>query len=514
MPGLSYPARPAINILKETVGDVMIEINDVSYTYANNASSDGLHHLNLKVNKGEVVILCGPSGCGKTTITRLVNGLIPHFFEGDCRGSIRVCGHDTMQEPIYALSHFVGSVFQDPRSQFFTTDSTSELAFGGENMGLPEDEIRQRVWSISSSLGIERLMGRSMFALSGGEKQQIACAAVSVVDPEVLVLDEPSSNLDSRAIGRLHEQIALWKEQGKTILIAEHRLHYLRALADRIIYMRQGGIVREFTPRELARLSDSKMSDLGLRALSFSQIAGKKTRGPENLSKPNRKFLHIQDLRFAYKRQPECLHITEASIPVGSLVALIGENGAGKSTLARCLSGLERRSRGTICLADQQYRRRKRLQIVYMVMQDVNHQLFTESVLDEVLLSMHEPQKEEAERILDQLGLAQVSDNHPMALSGGQKQRVAMASAIASGREILLLDEPTSGLDLLHMQKMATLLSHFQVEGRTVITITHDPEFIIECCDYVLELEKGGVKASYWLDEEGKEHMLSFPNPW
>lgn len=488
----------------------MIELDDICYTYANNDSSHGLHHVNLNVGKGEVVVLCGPSGCGKTTVTQLVNGLIPHFFEGNCTGSVRVCGRDTVSQPLYELSHSVGSIFQDPRSQFFTTDSTSELAFGGENLGLPEDDIRSKVGSIVSSLGIEGLMGRSMFALSGGEKQQIACAAVSVTDPEVLVLDEPSSNLDSGAIEKLRQQIALWKQEGKTVLIAEHRLHYLKDIVDRVVYMRQGRIVHEYSPTELANLSGAAMRELGLRAFIPSQIVRKAAMPSGNPSTQHSALLRVEDLRFAYKHQQECLHITETSIPQGALVAVIGKNGAGKSTFARCLCGLERRSRGSVWLANRKYPTRKRLKTVYMVMQDVNHQLFTETVLDEILLSMEEPNREEAERILDRLGLTGLYDHHPMALSGGQKQRLAIASAIASRREVLLLDEPTSGLDLSHMEKTATLLSDVQREGRTVITVTHDPEFILECCDYVMELEDGEVKASYSLDEKGTMRMLNF----
>ena len=213
----------------------------------------------------------------------------------------------------------------------------------------------------------------------------------------------------------------------------------------------------------------------------------------------------------AYKHEPETLHITETSFPSGSATAIIGHNGAGKSTFARCLCGLEKHFKGTVQDQSKNYSRKERLKLCYMVMQDVNHQLFTESVLDEILLSMRTENKQRAREILKEMDLLSFEDSHPMGLSGGQKQRVAVASAIASERPLILFDEPTSGLDLFHMRQVANVVNQVANAGRTALVVTHDPEFILRCCNYVLHLENGQIQESYSIeDSNGQKRLLKF----
>ena len=206
----------------------MIRLTDVSFTYAGGRENAGVNHLNLEIASGEVVLLCGESGCGKTTVTRMVNGLIPHFYEGELSGTISVAGKNVAETELYDMAQTVGSVFQNPRSQFFNVDTTSELAFGCENLGISENEIFARVRKAVSDLSIHHLLDRSIFELSDGEKQKIACGSVSVLQPSVFVLDEPTSNLDFQTIKALRRILSIWKAEGKTILVAEHRLHFLR----------------------------------------------------------------------------------------------------------------------------------------------------------------------------------------------------------------------------------------------------------------------------------------------
>lgn len=213
----------------------MIELKDVSFTYSGDNKA-GVKNINLNIFKGEFIVLCGESGCGKTTITRLINGLIPNFYEGQISGNVRINGEEISKQPLYNTARIVGSVFQNPRSQFFNVDTTSEIAFGLENFGLPEYEIEKRIENTVNNFQIEKLLGKSIFHLSGGEKQKIACASVSAMEPEILVMDEPSSNLDISSIMELREILKSWKKQGKTIIISEHRLFYMRGLADRFIY--------------------------------------------------------------------------------------------------------------------------------------------------------------------------------------------------------------------------------------------------------------------------------------
>lgn len=218
----------------------MIEIENVSFYYQGNEQMGAINHLSLSIPKGQVVVLCGESGCGKTTVTRLMNGLIPYFYKGDLTGAVRVNGRDITKMPLYEIAENTGSVFQNPRSQFFNVDTDSELSFACENLGYPKDEIVARVRETVKDFKIERLLGKSLFHLSGGEKQMIACASVCVTAPDVMILDEPSSNLDVRHISILAKIIQKWKAQGKTVIISEHRLYYLTHIADRFVCLAKG----------------------------------------------------------------------------------------------------------------------------------------------------------------------------------------------------------------------------------------------------------------------------------
>ncbi|WP_312701826.1 energy-coupling factor ABC transporter ATP-binding protein [Sedimentibacter sp.] len=482
----------------------MIELKEVSFSYETGQQKNSLHNINLTIAGGEVVLLCGESGCGKTTLTRLINGLIPHYYQGELQGEVLIDGRDVSKLPLYETAKMVGSVFQNPRSQFFNVDTTSELAFGAENMGLPVAEIQQRMHRVSDELQIEKLMGRNIFQLSGGEKQKIACASVSVSDPDVIVLDEPTSNLDDRAIEELRQLIQIWKNKGKTIVVAEHRLYFLRELIDRAVYMEDGCISEIYGACEFKRLSTLKLEQMGLRPLYPEGMTKEKSEAVRKNTP-----LDLSGFSFCYRGSNEqAICMEQFSVPQGEIIAVIGNNGAGKSTFARCLCGLERRAKGEIDFQQVRLNYKQRLKKCFMVMQDVNHQLFTESVLDEVLLSMQEEDEEKAGLILEGLDLLHLKELHPMSLSGGQKQRVAIASAIASEREIIIFDEPTSGLDLRHMKEVAGNLRKLADMGKTLFVITHDPEFILSCCTHLLRLEKGKVAANEPLDASGIKKML------
>jgi len=415
-------------------------------------------------------------------------------------GEVWVNGEKVSEQPLYDTAAVVGSVFQNPRSQFFNVDTTSEITFGCENLGQPEKDIRERFAKTVRDFRLEKLMDRNIFHLSGGEKQKIACAGVSIMEPDVLVMDEPSSNLDAASILDLRKILAFWKSQGKTIIVSEHRLYYLVPYADRILYMKHGSIVREFTGTEFQKLSPDELQGMGLRALDLNQL---KTE-IEDLKHSEHEFA-FQNLECKVSGH-SVLHIESLQIPAGEIVAVIGHNGAGKSTFAGCLCGI-RKHTGKVFYNRTEWNAKKRLKESYMVMQDVNHQLFTESVRDEVTLNIPEGQSEQAENVLQQMGIAELAECHPLALSGGQKQRVAIASALCAGKKILIYDEPTSGLDYESMRCACALIREVSRQAELSLVITHDLEFIMACCTCVLHIDHGTVKAFYPLDNRGKARV-------
>ena len=464
----------------------MVELKNVSFRYGSeNAEcmyASSLKNIDLTVKTGECVLLTGPSGCGKTTILRLINGLIPHFYPGELSGDILIDGGSVKERELYDTALIIGTVFQNPRTQFYNVDTTGELAFGCENRGLPEQEIYTRIDRTVAHFRMASLMDRNIFRLSDGEKQKIACASVNVSEPKIILLDEPSANLDYTATLMLRELILRWKAEGKTIIAAEHRIAYLWDIIDRAVILRDGEIVGEFTGNGKEELTQNQLTQMGLRTTVMESPAEMQMDSFREGDRP----ITLRNFYFAYRGEKKnIVDIPMLQIAAGQITAIVGANGAGKTSFLNCLCGLEKRCKGTLEYEGKLYDSKSRKKLCFMVMQDTGNQLFTESVLDEVLISLKKGtanEKETAMEIIRNLDLADVADRHPQSLSGGQKQRLAIACALASGRELLLLDEPTSGLDYAHMKETAALLEKLRSMGTTILVVTHDNELIRACC--------------------------------
>ena len=443
-----------------------------------------LSSIDLVIPAGQSVLVTGDSGCGKTTLLRCLNGLVPHFFDAHVTGSITLDGVPVAQLPSRDLASRVGTVFQDPRSEFFTFDVASELAFCCENFAMPSEEIVRRVGEIASDVGITDLLGRRIAGLSGGEKQKLAIGSAMALNPRVLLFDEPSANLDLDGLDMLRGVILDLKERGVTTIIADHRLSYLDGVIDRCIVLETGQVTVDITSDRLGQLPDAWFADHGLRRL----------RRTEFRSAPPDPFDHagprIRDIQFAHPRCAPLWRIDELTLPASGVIGITGANGVGKTTLMKVLLGLLK-SRGRIGWGERTWTRRQRIRDCALVMQDVEYQLVGESVWDEMLIGSPPGPATEARAVelLARTGLEELHERHPLTLSGGQKQRLGIALACMKQARVICLDEPTSGLDAGNMQRISGLLRDVAGDGTLVLVITHDAEFIESTFEHTVHID-------------------------
>ncbi len=477
----------------------MIRFENFSFRYEESEDFT-LKDIDLTVETGEFILLTGRSGCGKTTLIRSLNGLIPHFYPGEIKGTLSLDGQSLLKMNPSQLAGQIGTVFQDPRSQFFMTDTTRELAFGCENMGFSREETVDRIVKAASDLDLGTYLNRSIFDLSSGEKQQIAIGSVYALQPKVYIFDEPSANLDYEATKRLAETMKRLKQDGYTILVVEHRFYYVRDLIDRAILIQDGKIAQTFTKEEFCSLPDTTRITYGLRTAWPEKDA--ELHQERTVAHMGDHTLTVNNLAFSYNKGPEVFQDVNFTAHSGDVIGILGHNGAGKTTLLSILTGLIKEKRGIVQYNGKTLLRRERRALSYLVMQDTDYQLFGSSVEEELCLGIETDCAEKVTETLDALELSEYRERHPASLSGGQKQRVTIGAAIVKGSPIIYFDEPTSGLDYDSMLRVSRLIEQLSEAGNIVFVVSHDFEFIVRTCTEVLQLDYKGVVHDQQLTPE------------
>lgn len=459
----------------------MMEFRNAGFQYPDGTR---IGPVDLILKTGEVHLLTGKSGSGKTGITKMANGIIDHLFEGEKYGEAFIHGKNIKDLPVRDLIDAVSSVYQNPKTQFFTDQTTSELLFPLENLGYGIDEMKDLLDRVSTFFGIEPLLNKNVAELSGGEKQIICIAGALMTDPDLIVLDEPTGNLDLASIVKVREMIWKMKRLKKTVLISDHRLNYLNGLADTVSLVQDGKIHMSYSGQDFFRLSEDERKALNLRCLDQVDAYAEST-GTVLADR-----IEIRNLTCKIKKR-EIIKIQDLCLHAGKIYFLIGRNGAGKSTFARCLSGLMKTKIDEVYLNGKKISSKERLKGSYLVFQDVNAQLFTSGVSEEIALNNPNVRIDE---LLQELNLSHKKDAHPQSLSGGEKQRVSLAAGIASEKKILIADEPTSGMDYSNMMNVCSLLRKHADRGHIVLVISHDIEFLSELADDIVFLSDGRIQ--------------------
>ncbi len=469
--------------------------------------------------KGKVIVITGVSGCGKSTLMRCLNHLIPGFIPGKLEGYCNLCDEGVENKTIGEVGEIATSVFQDPRSQFFSLNSSTEVAFGLENRGLSREEIVAKVDDAFSFFNLEKLKNRKLKTLSSGEKQMVSMIAAWAMNPEVFLLDEPSANLDIAAIEQLRLVIEKIKESGKTIIINEHRLYFLKDVADEFWIIQDGELVKRFMRDEFTGLPAEEYEKLNLRTLDMNTI-----REDDNASntfhetvRTKENCLKISNLSFGYDKKNTILDDVSLEIKTGEVLGVLGSNGSGKTTLGKCVSGLlkSKYMSGYFTYNKKQIGSKKLSEHALFVMQETELSFITEMVIDDILFGIDRTEEtlKRIEKWMRRFGIWNLRNRDPLSLSGGQMQKVALLSAMFSDKEILVLDEPTSGMDRISMENTIDLIGEMK-KNKMIFIISHDIEFIKRACTSAICIKKGKVVKNYNLSGDGEfaklcDYMLS-----
>ncbi len=452
----------------------VMEAKDYSFKYSG-AEETAIEKINFKAHLGEIILVAGDSGSGKSTFLKSFNGLIPDMTEGEIKGERKIEGKEYLSLPIYEIGKNIGTVFQNPRSQFFTLDSTSEFVFAMENYGFTKAEMEETLKKIKSDLPIGNLFGRQIHTLSSGERQLLALACALTLDPKVLIFDEPSANLDYRnsmGFKKILERI----KSNKTVFVADHRFFYLSGIIDRVF------LIRNKTVEIFKSEEDFKNSDYNTRSFDLFKM---------NIpfKSPMERKKVVCEVKSVSKKP--VLKSVSFSLYENETVSIVGVNGVGKTTIARLLTGSLKPDGGEIAISE----------MPFYVMQDADYQLFGSDVLNELEIGNNLSEESKLE-VLESMDILRYKNTHPFDLSGGEKQRLQIAMAMISKSPLIILDEPTSGLDVKSMEKVAQKLEELS-RSKSILIISHDYEFIRRVSNRILFVSGGVIKEDFLLDEAG-----------
>lgn len=510
-----------------------LEIQNISYYYPEN-QFPALKNINLSLEDGEFLLLVGGTGSGKSSLARVLAGLIPNFYGGKFKGTILFNGKELREAVSQLLCSKVGMVFQDPEKQMVMTSVEAEIAFGLENLGLPQQEMFRRVAEVMSFLDLSHLKKEFTANLSGGQKQKVALAAVLAMQPSILILDEPTSQLDPLSAEEFLNLVErLNKELGYTVLLVEQRLERCIHLADRLVLMDKGEIICDKPTAEAVRWQVANKQPfippvahffalLDYPAIPLTIKGGRKTLqeiiasqpspldyhssfcalpAPGKMNKDSRvtPILETKDIWFTYPIGREALKGVSLKVDPGDFAVIMGGNAAGKTTFLKLAAGLLKPDRGRVFVRGIDTRAAALPDLarhIGYLSQNPNEYLFQDTVEDELLFTIRNfgiEDKGVVESTLRKLGLEELSKINPRELSGGERQRVALASVLVSQPELLLLDEPTRGIDCVLKGELGILLKELNRQGMTIVMVTHDVEFAVEHASRIVLLFDGQI---------------------
>ena len=449
----------------------MIRAEKLTFNYEQ--SDDGIKDIDFSIKDSEVILLAGDSGSGKSTLLKCLNGLIPETVEGSLEGNLYFEDKKYSELRMFELNEKIGSVFQNPRSQFFTTNSTAELVFPMENYGYTKKLMDERLEALTEKFGLHPLLNRNIFEISSGERQLLALASAMALNQKAVIFDEPSANLDYGNAMKLGKIISGMKKSGITVIVADHRFYYLKGFIDRVFLIEDGRLSQFDSEVEFKKSKyDTRnfdLFDLDLpvpeKSVNTEKIAGLKNVSYKNI---------LTDISLELKK--------------GEVSVLVGNNGVGKTTLAKLLCKTVKPDIGEVNING----------LPFYIMQDPDFQLFGTSVYNE--LALVNDNEEAIAETLKYLGLYDYKDKHPFDLSGGQKQRLQIGMAMLCDKPLIIFDEPTSGLDIVSMKKVAREIVRLK-ENAAVLVISHDYEFIRNVANRIIYLKSGKVHEDFELTD-------------